>query len=165
MTPIKGFPGYFITRTGEVWSERKNGPGTGTGVLHRLKPRKNRRDKGRLHVLLRKDGKSFTQKIHRLLAETFLPKPPGATLVRHLDDDVANNDLANLAWGDESDNAVDMHRNQIAFGCQKLMPLNVLWIREQRRQGATCVELAAMHRVSRQLVGKICNRNRWSHLP
>ena len=60
---------------------------------------------------------------------------------------------------------MDMHRNRIAFGRQKLFPLNVLWMRERRRQGATTVELAKLFRVSREQVDNICGRRQWKHLP
>ena len=78
MKQIKEFPGYYITRSGEVWSERPRNFSDSTGLLHRLKPRKKKREKGRLYVGLCKDGKPFNKTVHRLLAETFLPKPPGS---------------------------------------------------------------------------------------
>ena len=94
-----------------------------------------------------------------------MAKPLGATLVRHLDDDVSNNDIANLAWGTAHDNHMDAFRNQILWGCQKLMPVDVIFIRERRRRGATAVELAAMYGMSRRQVVRICGRGTWKHLP
>lgn len=49
--------------------------------------------------------------VHRLVAEAFIPKPDGATMVRHLNGDNADNRASNLAWGTAKDNSEDRKRH------------------------------------------------------
>lgn len=50
--------------------------------------------------------------VHRQMAIAFLGAAPfDGAVVRHLDDDIDNNVLENLAWGTVSDNQVDAVRN------------------------------------------------------
>jgi hypothetical protein len=51
-----------------------------------------------------------------LLAFKGPPLPGLGNFARHLDDDVFNNRLANLAWGSWSDNARDAVQNRLAKG-------------------------------------------------
>ena len=50
-------------------------------------------------------------RIHRLLAQAFIPNPNNLPLVRHLNDDRFDWRLENLAWGTRSDNVRDSIRN------------------------------------------------------
>ena len=44
------------------------------------------------------DGVKRTKKIHRLVAETFIPNPMGKPTVDHRDRDTHNNTVSNLQW-------------------------------------------------------------------
>ncbi len=59
-------------------------------------------------VVLSDQGKYTYKPIHRLVAETFLPRPPGAQLVMHLDDNPLNNHVDNLQWGTYRENTHDI---------------------------------------------------------
>ena len=84
MQDIKGFENrYAITRDGRVWSYRSN---------KFLKPHLNRN--GYYTVELG----SKVYKIHRLLAETFIPNPNQYPVVHHRDENPKNNSLDNLEW-------------------------------------------------------------------
>ncbi len=59
----------------------------------------------------RKDGrfisvyKGKTYKIHQLVCEAFNgPRPPGHSVVMHIDENAANNRPDNLAWGTQKEN-------------------------------------------------------------
>lgn len=67
-----------------------------------LKPRKH--SCGYLMVSLCKDGKVKQPKIHRLVAESFLPNPQGLETVNHKDEDKTNNTVSNLEWMSIKDN-------------------------------------------------------------
>lgn len=53
---------------------------------------------GYLQVALCKNGKMKTKKIHRLVAETFIPNPNGFSEVNHKDEIKTNNYVENLEW-------------------------------------------------------------------
>ena len=50
--------------------------------------------------LIDKDGKRKSKKIHRIIAETFLPNPNNLPCVNHKDCNPSNNALDNLEWCD-----------------------------------------------------------------
>lgn len=56
--------------------------------------------KGYKRVALRKDGKSKTFMVHRVVAETFLSNVNNLPMVNHKDENKANNNVENLEWCD-----------------------------------------------------------------
>lgn len=55
---------------------------------------------GYLIVNLYKNNKSKTFKVHRLVAEAFIPNPDNLPQVNHKDEDKSNNIVSNLEWCD-----------------------------------------------------------------
>lgn len=55
-------------------------------------------------VDLYKDGKRKHFKLHKLLAETFVPNPNDYKIIDHIDRDRLNNNLSNLRWTTSSIN-------------------------------------------------------------
>lgn len=94
MKDIKGYEGlYAITPEGEVWSYRRK---------KFLKPIADK--KGYLIVILCKDGKVKNYKIHRLVAEAYIPNPNNLPQVDHINEDKTNNCVNNLQWITNKDN-------------------------------------------------------------
>ena len=94
MKDIKNYEGlYAITPEGEVWSYKRK---------KFLVPRANWC--GYLMVNLHKDGKVKTHKIHRLVAEAYLPNQDNLPDVDHIDNDRTHNYLNNLQWITHKDN-------------------------------------------------------------
>jgi len=62
--------------------------------------------KGYLHVGLRKNDKSTTKKIHRIVALSFLKIIEGKTQVNHIDGNKKNNDVDNLEWCNNAENQI-----------------------------------------------------------
>jgi len=100
MKEIADFPGYFITRSGEVWSNKY-------GTPYKMKPGRAGAKKAYLMVTLRKDGKQYARKIHRLVAEAFIPNPKDLPIVMHKDDNPHNNCVENLRWATQKENILD----------------------------------------------------------
>lgn len=58
----------------------------------------------RLVVDLCKNGRKKRHKVHRLVAEAFIPNPDGLPVINHIDLNPQNNSVDNLEWCDQSDN-------------------------------------------------------------
>lgn len=84
---IEGFEDYMVSDQGRVWTHKRNRI-LGVG----------RNNCGYLHVQLWKNGKEFTKRIHRIVAEHFIPNPKGLPEVHHIDEDKTNNAVSNLQW-------------------------------------------------------------------
>lgn len=88
---------YIITTDGKVFNNF-------TGI-----EMKQRTIQGYYHVGLRIfDGEKSKQKlykVHRLVAEAFIPKIEGKDLVNHIDGNKLNNDVSNLEWVTPSENS------------------------------------------------------------
>ena len=52
-------------------------------------------------------GRGKTYRIHRLVAEAFLPNPDGKPFVDHIDRDKLNNNVSNLRWVTKSENLMN----------------------------------------------------------
>lgn len=76
---IPGFPGYYISKRGGLWSNRKN------GQWKKLKPHLNKMW-NRYQCTLR-DSRGIRKlcKISRLVATVYLPNPENLPIVMHLD--------------------------------------------------------------------------------
>ena len=94
MKDIKNYEGlYAITPEGEVYSYKSK---------KFLKPWVNQ--KGYLKVDLWKNGKMKHYRIHRLVAEAYIPNPDNLPQVDHIDGNKMHNFLNNLQWITNRDN-------------------------------------------------------------
>lgn len=60
-----------------------------------------------LSYMLRWKGKTYHRRIHRLVAEAFIPNPENKPYVHHIDGDRVNNLVSNLEWATAAENNVD----------------------------------------------------------
>ena len=87
---IKGYEGlYEVSNLGRVKSLLY-------GKERILKPQKQRN--GYLHIILCKNVKMKTFKVHRLVATAFIPNPECFEQINHKDEDKTNNCVSNLEW-------------------------------------------------------------------
>ena len=92
---IYGFPDYYVTSDGNIWSNKS---------YKLLLPAPD--SSGYLTVSLQSNGKQSTKRLHRLVAEAFVPNddPAHKTTVDHIDNDKTNNRADNLQWLSNADN-------------------------------------------------------------
>lgn len=90
---IPGFPNYQVSNLGNVKNKKRD------------KLKEPGYDKnGYLKVDLYKNSKRTTRKIHRLVADAFLPKDPKRTDINHKDGNKHNNQAINLERCTKSEN-------------------------------------------------------------
>ena len=68
---------------------------------------------GYLQVVLYKDGHVKTVKVHRLVAEAFIPNPNNLETVNHKDEVKTNNVVSNLEWMTRGDNIIYSKARQV----------------------------------------------------
>ena len=97
--PVVGYEGlYEVSSLGNVRSlpnNRHKEPLLLTQAVHW---------KGYLRVALRKKGERKYKRVHRLVAEAFIPNPENKPTVNHKDGQRSNNCLDNLEWATMSEN-------------------------------------------------------------
>lgn len=95
LKPIKGYEGFYeITKDGRVWSCISN---------RFMKP--TTASNGYYMVNLSKDNKHRYCTVHRLVALTYLDNPYNLPQVNHIDGNKQNNDVNNLEWVTNKQNA------------------------------------------------------------
>jgi hypothetical protein len=96
---IKDFPDYYwISNYGQVWSCRSK---------RLLKPALVA---GYPQVIFSISRSLYMRKVHRLVAETFVPGWFDGAQINHIDGDKLNNHESNLEWVTGSENAKHAHR-------------------------------------------------------
>ena len=104
---IVGFEGiYQISNFGQVRSLEKIVEGK-NGCKRLLKEKLLKISKngiGYLYVCLHKDKKQYIKKIHRLVAETFIPNPENKPDVDHINTIRTDNRVKNLRWCTRKEN-------------------------------------------------------------
>lgn len=96
---IVGFPNYSISDDGRVRNNK-------TGKILTPSPDSN----GYLSVGLSRDGKRTTQRVHRLVAEAFIPNPLNLHDINHKDGNKNNNHSSNLEYCTHSYNMLHSYR-------------------------------------------------------
>lgn len=74
---IEEFPMYEITTDGKIWSKYRN--------IY-LSPKFDK--DGYATVTLYKNNKKYSKRVHRLVAEAFIPNPNNYPIVDHKDENV-----------------------------------------------------------------------------
>ena len=155
--PIAGFPGYFASSHGTIYSERRG---------HRRHMRPDYGDQGHARVQLHREGESQRGKrmlVHRLVLETFVGQPPSPDAQgRHLDGNPRNNAAENLSWGEQGDNWGDSKRHGTHRRYSKLDQATVDAIRSRAAQGESGEALGREFGVSGTQVRNIVAGRQWA---
>ena len=168
MRPIKGYEGlYSITEDGKIFShERKINGAIRKGRF--LKPSSD--GYGYYFVCLQKDRTKKYPKVHRILAETYIPNPKNLECVNHRDGNKQNNDLSNLEWCTQSDNI--KHSFSMGLSNQagsrnansKLKDSDIERIMTLKKEGLKQIEISKIMNVDPSTISTIVNKKGWKHL-
>lgn len=155
---IPGWTGYFITSKGRVLSDRTNAGARGAD-RHEIKPQPG--EAGHERVMLRVNGESTRQLVHRLVLTAFDRPPRGDEQGCHIDGDPQNNALWNLRWGDQSSNWQDSKRHGTRRRYSKLSEHDVETIRSRQAAGETAASLGLAFGVSDTQIRNIVRGAQW----
>ena len=93
---------YMVTREGRVFSLKTN------KEIYQW-----RDNTGYMQVRLFKDGKKKCFRVHRIVAELFIPNPNNKKMVNHIDGDKTNNTFENLEWVTNKENTQHGYDNNM----------------------------------------------------
>ena len=102
---IKGFPAYSVSSLGRVRNDE-------TGRI--LKPFPRSFNNLYLGVDLCRGGSRYPRRVHRLVAQAFIPNPDYKREVNHLDCDPRNNSVENHEWCTREENEAHKRFMEIA---------------------------------------------------
>lgn len=177
MVTIRESLDYAVDKHGFVYSLNYSG----TGRTQRLKPAKDH--KGYLRVGLTINGKLVTRKVHRLIAQSFIPNPENKPFVNHKDWNKSNNSVKNLEWCTAKENTKhaiyngmfsfqDSERSKninpkkgVLNGQSKLTEKQVLEIRSKFKPRIYTREMLALeYGVKSSTIKDIVIRKSWNHI-
>lgn len=137
---------------------------------------------GYVYVFLRdKQYKSKNVRLHRLVAQTFIPNPENKPEVNHKDCNKQNNCVNNLEWSTRQENIDHSWKNgRCQSAIERIMKVNETQFGERHHQskltekevleirkiGTTksLREIGLMYNVSLQLIWYILKRKNWKHI-
>ena len=148
---------YEVSNTGLVRNKK-------TGLILKCPIEKHR---GYRHFICH--GK--TKKVHRLVAELFIPNPNNLPQVNHKDGNKTNNNVDNLEWCTNKENQIHARDNGLTKTGEdcvfsKLTKKQVDFIKEnfsKKNPQYSILQLSEMFNVDRSTISKIKNGNRWNH--
>ena len=150
---IKGYKGYYqVSNLGRIKSlERKCKTSKGERTVpEKIKKLGNDKNKYKI-ITLYKQGTNKTFKVHRLVAEAFIPNVNNLSQVNHKDENKSNNCLQNLEWCDASYNTNYGTRNEKVSNKLKKPILQF------DLDGNFIREWLSATDVGREVKGRICN--------
>lgn len=90
---------YIVSSDGKVYSTRNGGP----SYYHKEISQRLNSD-GYWQITVGTDGNRSQYRVHRMVAEAFIPNPNNLPEVNHKDYDRTNNNVDNLEWCTHADN-------------------------------------------------------------
>ena len=110
---IKDFENYVVHSDGKIYNKR------GKSICEW------KDNVGYLQVKLFKDGKMYYRRVHRLVAEAFIPNPNNLKQVNHIDGDKTNNDISNLEWCNNKENTKHGYENNLYHSKHRSIKIEV----------------------------------------
>lgn len=149
--PINGFEDYHISNYGRVKSMKVYKGGLREIILKPILT-------DYPHVSLWKNNKVSIKKLHRLVAENFIPNPLGKLEVNHIDANKHNPYIENLEWVTNKENKYHAMKSGLlprgeAHVKHKLSYTDIIYIHENRHLAQQ--KLAGLFNVTQSLIGRL----------
>ena len=114
-----------------------------------------------------KRGKSKVIRLHKALAETFIPNPQGYKVVHHKDENRANYSLDNLEWTTQKRNVYyhlyELSKETELFNNRKLTRKNIEFILDNKGK-ISYNNLAKMFNVSKTVISRVMNNQTYNDI-
>lgn len=127
--------------------------------------------KGYFNISLRKNNFEKNAKVHRLVAQAFIPNIDNKPEVNHKNGIKTDNRIQNLEWATRQENATHASKNGLMHGvrgCQnkksKLIESQIKEIRFLCKNKINYGTIAKQFGISRSNVCLISQHKRWSHI-
>lgn len=121
-------------------------------------------------IINKSEGK-ITKRLHRVVAEAFIPNPENKPEINHIDGNKENNEVSNLEWVTSKENKRHAWENDLQVSVKgsekplaKLKEEDIVSIRKEYREGCIQMELAEKYGVARQTISSIVNMKAWKHV-
>lgn len=102
-------------------------------------------------------GAKNLRRIHRLVAENFLPNPEQKQQVNHKDGNKNNNHATNLEWTTRAENIRHAYKN----GFMKQAKLTTKMVKEIRASSSSKQELSQKYGVALHTIQRVRNNRTW----
>ena len=161
---IEEFPNYSVSNLGRV---RRDTPGVGTRRGRILKPWSN---SGYMAVDFYRNGKRYCKKVHRLVAEAFVPNPTMLPEVNHIDGKKPNNHMINLEWVTRRDNLRHAYKTGLKTNRGERNPFSRITeekaqaIKMALREDIPLRQVAATFGATLSIVEGISSGRTWKHV-
>lgn len=159
---VEGHKNYFISNLGRVKSTKRYPEGR---IL-----KLNMTKQGYYHIIFYDMENEKAKKVHRLVAEAFIPNPENKPQVNHIDGVKHNNVVTNLEWCTPRENqlhAIDMnlitHVKGENHGRVKLTEEQVIEILNNGKYD-TYTNIGKKYGVGRKTIELILKRKKWTHI-
>lgn len=165
---VKGYIGlYMVSNLGRVKSLERivKHPKGGSRIINE-KILTNVLMNNYLKVSLYKDGKKKDFRVHRLLANAFIPNPNNKPTVNHINGIKTDNRVENLEWNTSKENTKHAHENNLCYKGETHFnsKLNDKIVLEIRSSDLPQRELAKRYGVSQSQIWCVINRKTWKHI-
>lgn len=157
---VVGFEDYFqISNLGNVFSKRSN------RILKQTKS-----TTGYWTFATKIGGRNGTDhcfKVHRLVAEAFIPNPENKPFVNHIDGCKTNNILSNLEWVTAKENSAHAWSTGLQLPRPKhsQRKLTADQVREIRTSKLSQIKLGEIYGIDQASIGRIKRRETYKDIP
>lgn len=150
---IEGWPGYWVTTKGRVFSDHK-------GERREMTPMSG--GQGHARVMLYRGEETGRPLIHHLVLGAFDRPRVGDEQCCHIDGNPTNNALWNLRWGTQSSNWDDSKRHGTRRRYSKLTEAQVEELRAASAAGVSGAELGRRYGISDTQARNIATGRQWA---